>query len=96
MISTCFTSDIAMLKWIAYVNSISLEFKHVSRKDIAVANMLCRARYDGEEEIIDGEEDVGTNFYSTLMARRESFCLTTSLEFFLKELYEGEWIRVEK
>lgn len=41
--------------------------KHIPHKDNGVANMQWHAKYDVEEEMIDGEEDVGTNFYSTFI-----------------------------
>jgi len=53
-----------MLRWTAYIKSMDSKFKHIVRKDNLVADMLSRARYEDEEEMLDGEEDVGTNFYS--------------------------------
>ena len=94
MIASCSTPDIAMLRWIAYIKSMNPEFKHIAGKDNAVADMLSRARYDDEETMIDNEEDVGTNFYSTSLAKREGLCLATPLELFSEELYEGEWLHI--
>ena len=71
MIVSCSTLDIAMLKWIAYIKSMDPQFKHIVEKDNLVADMLSCARYNGEEEMIDEEEDVGTNFYSMSLAKRE-------------------------
>jgi len=67
MITSCSTPDLAMLRWIAYIKSMDPEFKHIVRKDNPVVDILSRARYEDEEEMIDGEKDVGTNFYSTLL-----------------------------
>jgi len=69
MIASCSTPDIAMLRWIAYITSMNPEFKHIAGKNNAAADMLSRARYDDEEAMVDDEEDVGTNFYSTSIAR---------------------------
>ena len=94
MIASCSTPDIAMLRWIAYIKSLNPEFKHIAGKDNAVADMLSRARYDDEEDMVDDEENVGTDFYSTSFARREGLCLATPLEIFLEEMYDGEWLYI--
>lgn len=94
MIASCSTPDIAMLRWIAYIKSMNPEFKHIAGKDNAVADMLSRARYDNEEDLIDYDEDVGTNFYSTSMTKREGMSLATSLELFSEEFYDGEWLDI--
>ena len=69
---------------------------HIAGKDNAVADMLSQARYDDEEAMIDDDEDVGSNFYSMALARREGNCLTTPLELFSEDLYEGEWLYIGK
>lgn len=96
MIFSCSTSDVAMLRWIAYIKSMNPKFKHISRKNKALANMLSWARYDNEESIIDDEEDVDTNLYSASFTRREGLCLATLLELFSKKLYDGEWLHLGK
>ena len=59
MISGCNTPDIAMLRWITYIKSLNLEIRHVAGKHNVVADMLSRARYDGEEDRHSDEDDVG-------------------------------------
>jgi hypothetical protein len=66
------------------------EFKHIVGKDNPVVDMLSRTRYNGEEDMVDEEEDVGSNFYSTSSASKEGLCLATPLEPFLEESYKGE------
>jgi hypothetical protein len=44
--------------------------------------------------MIDEEEDIGSNFYSTSSASKEGLCLTIPLEPFLEESYEGKWIHI--
>lgn len=58
--------------------------------------MLSRTRCDNEEDMMDSKEDVGTNFYSMALGRQEGVCLDTHLESFLEELYEGEWLYIER
>lgn len=40
MITSCSTPNIAMLRWIAYMESMNLKFKHIVKKDTEVADML--------------------------------------------------------
>lgn len=63
MITNYNTPDIAMLRWIAYIKSLNLEFKHIARKNNLVADMLSRARYKQEEDLIDKTKDIDTTFY---------------------------------
>ena len=70
------------------------EFMHIAGRDNAVADMLSRARYEDEEDMVDEDEDVGTNFYTMALMRREGLCLATPLELFLEEFYEGEWLNI--
>lgn len=94
MISSCSTPDIAMLRWIAYIKTMNPEFKHITGKDNAVADMLSRARYEDEENMVDEDEDVGTNFYTMALVKKEGLCLATPLEAFAEDLYEGEWLNI--
>ena len=88
MISGCATPDIAMLRWIAYIKSLNPEIRHVAGKRNVVADMLSRARYDGEEDQNSDEEDVGLDFFTSSYAR----VLTT----FIEEDYEGEFVKIGK
>lgn len=83
MIVNCTTPDIAMLRWIAYIKSLNPEFKHIVGKNNPVADMLLRARYDKEEEMIDEDEDMEEDFYSIA-------CLDHEEKQFAEELYEGD------
>ncbi|MCO5604739.1 hypothetical protein L7F22_058909 [Adiantum nelumboides] len=86
MIASCSTPNIAMLRWIAYIKSLNLEFKHIAGKDNPVADMLSRARYEDEEGMIDESDDVGTKFYSIAHAKHDHACISNSLESFLEEI----------
>jgi hypothetical protein len=65
MINNCSTLDISMLRWIAFIKSLNLEFKHITGKDNCVADMLSRARYDNEEE------NIGINYFTNSILRRK-------------------------
>ncbi|KAL3680995.1 hypothetical protein R1sor_023951 [Riccia sorocarpa] len=88
MIANCSTPDMTMLNWVAYIKSLNPEFKHIVGKANAVADMLSRARYDGEEEMIEESEDIGEQFYSV------SEVGVNSVVGFREDLYEGEWLSI--
>ena len=52
MISNCNSSDIAMLRWIAYTKSLNPVLKHITGKMNPVADMLSEARYFDEEKMM--------------------------------------------
>ncbi|KAL3676828.1 hypothetical protein R1sor_026776 [Riccia sorocarpa] len=58
MITNCSTPDVTMLNWIAYIKSLNPEFKHIVGKENVVADMLSRVRYDGEDEMIEDDDDL--------------------------------------
>jgi transposase InsO family protein len=61
MIANCDTPDIAMLRWIAFIRMINPELRHIAGKNNPVADMLSRARYDGEVEtfqVMNGEFEI--------------------------------------
>ncbi|KAL3686249.1 hypothetical protein R1sor_004271 [Riccia sorocarpa] len=90
MITKCTTADMTVLNWIAYIKTLNPEFRHIARKDNPVADMLSRARYDGEEELVDDTDDIGTEFYSIAQVGGENEAV------FREELYEGEWLDLGK
>ena len=88
MISNCNSSDIAMLRWIAYIKSLNPILKHITGKMNPMADMLSRARYFDEEKMMaHGENEDFTD---------EAYLLATDIENvidevlpFNDELYEG-------
>ncbi|KAL3700954.1 hypothetical protein R1sor_018976 [Riccia sorocarpa] len=88
MITNCSTPDMTMFNWVAYIKSVNPEFKHIVGKENAVAYMLSRTRYDGEEEMIEESEDIGEQFYSV------SEVGVNSDVGFREDLYEGEWLDI--
>ncbi|KAL3700490.1 hypothetical protein R1sor_018512 [Riccia sorocarpa] len=88
MITNYSTPDMTMLNWVAYIKSVNPEFKHIAGKANAVANMLSRARYDGEEEMVEESEDIGEQFYSIAEIG------VNNVVGFREDLYVGEWLNV--
>jgi hypothetical protein len=78
-----------MLRCIAYIKSLNPEFKHITRKDNRIANMLSRARYDNEEDMIEEEKNIGINYFTNSMSRKERLYFEISLQMFYEELYDG-------
>ncbi|KAL3694614.1 hypothetical protein R1sor_008265 [Riccia sorocarpa] len=82
MIANCSTPDITMLRWIAYVRNFNPQLKHIAGKKNVVADMLSRARYEGEEEmVLTAEEE----------ERREAWCQVSvsKVLLFREYLYSG-------
>lgn len=69
MIANYSTLDIAMLRQIAYIKSMDVKFKSIAEKDNVVANMLSWVRYIDRKDMIEDEEDVKTNFYTSPLSK---------------------------
>ena len=95
MISGCSTPDIAMLRWIEYIKSINPEIRHVLGKHNSVADMLSRARYEGENEMQSDDEDVHLDIFKMACAQTEEGTMQV-LTNFKEEEYEGEWRQLGK
>ena len=52
MISGCATSDLAMLRCIAYIKSLNPEIRHIAGKNNAMANTLSRARFEDTSDMV--------------------------------------------
>ncbi|KAL3688737.1 hypothetical protein R1sor_015046 [Riccia sorocarpa] len=83
MIANCSTPDITMFRWIACIQSFNPELKHIAGKENVVADMLSRARYEGEEEMLQAAEEED---------RREALCQVSISEVlpFRDYLYSGK------
>jgi Integrase zinc binding domain/RNase H-like domain found in reverse transcriptase/Reverse transcriptase (RNA-dependent DNA polymerase) len=89
MIANCSSPDIAMLRWIAYIKSLNPILVHIEGKKNSVADMLSRARYFNEEEMMahgDGEELLHGGYVMSIDGESSS---STALPF-KAELYEGK------
>ncbi|CAM6129045.1 unnamed protein product [Calypogeia fissa] len=93
MIANCDTPDIAMLRWIAFIRMINLELRHIAGKDNPVADMLSRARYDGETfQVMNGEFEIlafreGLYSGELLLIGRYLSTLQNPLEMVEEEFY---------
>ena len=63
LVSGCATPDLAMLRWIAYIESLNTEIRFISRKDNAMADMLSRVRFENEDGMVSENEEVGADFF---------------------------------
>ena len=93
MISGCATPDLAMLRWIAYIKSLNPEIRHIAGKNNAMADMLSRARFEDESDMISEDEDVALDFFKTAQLSAEDKDMTT-LHTFNENEYEGEWLLI--
>ncbi|KAL3679949.1 hypothetical protein R1sor_022905 [Riccia sorocarpa] len=88
MIANCSTPDIAMLRWIAYIKTLNPELRHIAGKDNPVADMLSRARYMDEDDLVVKDDDEGSWGLSagvTSLTKEEE-----DMQLFRKELYTGK------
>jgi hypothetical protein len=88
MVSGCNTPDIAMLRWIAYIKSLSPEIRHIAGKRNVVADMLSRARYEGGEEQGSDREEVGSDFFVNSFVRVHAT--------FMEQDYDDEFVDIGK
>ena len=63
MVSGCAKTDLVMLKWIAYIKFLNPKIRHISGKDNAMVDMLSRARFDDEHDMVSEDEEVGVDFF---------------------------------
>ena len=88
MIANCSSPDIAMLRWIAYIKSLNPVLVHIAGKTNCVADMLSRARYFNEEEMLacEGVDELSHGGY--VMATNGESSSNRALPF-KAELYDG-------
>ena len=93
MISGCATPDLAMLRWIAYIKSLNPEIRHIAGKNNAMADMLSRARFKDESDMVSEDENVALDFFKAaqLSAKDRG---TPTLHAFNENEYEGEWLLI--
>ena len=93
MISGCATPDLAMLRWIGYIKSLNPEILHIAGKKNAMADMLSRARFENEGEMVSEDEDVALDFFKMARLSAEDK-ETLNLHAFNEDEYEGEWLLI--
>ena len=89
MIANCTSPDIAMLRWIAYIKSLNPILIHIEGKKNCVADMLSRARYFNEEEMMADEAGEELSHGGYVMRIDGEGSSTRALPFKV-ELYEGK------
>ena len=89
MIANCSSPDIAMLRWIAYIKSLNPVLVHIEGKKNCVADMLSRARYFKEEEMMAHENDEEL-LHGGYVMRMDGEDLSNKALPFATELYEGK------
>ena len=93
MISGCATLDLAMLRWIAYIKSLNPEIRHIEGKENAMADMLSRARFKNESDMVSEDEDVTLDFFKKARLSADDKDMQT-LHAFNENEYEGEWLLI--
>ena len=63
MISGCSSTDISMLRWIAYIKTFNPEIRHITGKNNVMADMLSRARTILEPSSLEEEDDFDNGFF---------------------------------
>ena len=92
-ISRCATPNLAMRRWISYIKSLNPEIRHIAGKNNALADMLSRARFEDESDMISEDEDIALDFFKTARLSAEDKGMTT-LHTFNENEYEGEWLLI--
>ena len=94
MISGCATSDLAMLRWIAYIKSLKPEIRHIFGKDNAIADMLSRVRFDDKDGMVSEDEEVDVDFFEAAYVTTRKRNTPTLNEFdeskYDESKYDGE------
>ena len=93
IVSGCATPDLAMLRWIAYIKSLNPKICHIVGKNNAMADMLSRARFEDESDMISEDEDVALDFFKMAQLSAEDKDMTT-LHTFNENEYEREWLLI--
>ena len=89
MMRCCTIPDMAMLRWIAYIKSLNPDIQHISGRQNNVADMLSRARFDGNCEEGSDDEEVADDFFSF-----DYQCKTNAIQQFKEEEYEGDLLQI--
>ena len=71
--------------------SLNPEIRHIAGKNNAMADMLSRARFEDESDMISEDEDVALDFFKTAQLSAED---KTNLHTFNEIEYEGEWLLI--
>ena len=95
MLAGCATPYLAMLRWIAYIKFLNLEIRHISEKTNGKADMLSRARFESESNIVSEDEEITLEYFKTTQASMEEREVQV-LNDFNESKYIREWMHVAK
>ena len=82
-----------MLRWIAYIKSLNPEIRNISWKDTTMADMPSRARFEGDDDMVSEDEEVGVDFFESTQLTVNEWS-TPALHRFNEDDYEGEWLLI--
>ncbi|MCO5603611.1 hypothetical protein L7F22_057762 [Adiantum nelumboides] len=68
--------------------------RQIPRRDNPVANMLSRAKFEDEEEMLTISDDVGLKFHSSSHLHACCDTLVRVYEVFFEEIYDGDWLLI--
>ena len=69
-----------------HIKSLNPEIQHISGKDNAMADMLSRARFDDEDNMVSEDEEVAIDFFESAYV-----ATTAGSTPMLNEFDEGEY-----
>ena len=90
MLRCCSIPDVAMLRWIAFVESLNPEVRHISEKDNAIVDMLSRARF-GDDIAESDNEEISENYFTSKHIYRVNV-----IREFREGEYDGESLMIRK
>ena len=82
------------LRWIAFIKLLNPEFKYIIEKDNCIADMLSKASYDNEEDMIVDKENIEINYFTNSMSRKERLPFEILIQLSYIELYDGERLHI--
>ena len=74
---------------------MNLEVRHIARTNNAMVDMLSRARYEDENNMVSEDEDVTLKISKTTQAYAETRDMQV-LNAFNEGEYDGEWLHLGK
>ena len=77
-----------MLRWIAFIKSLSLDFSHIVRRDNAIANLLSRARFEDKDDMVVAHDDVDIKSFALSTLYANCRFKAHVLKAFLNDMYE--------
>ena len=72
------------------------EIRHISGKNNAMADMLSRARFEGESNMVSEDDDIALDFLKMAQAFVDDRDVWVLHHAFYQSEYEGEWLHIGK